>query len=262
MEIMKRNEAAVTKCFCFLKRCSILIVLFLYSVCFSCFAETVYFNNGKKMDGAIQDITMDGLFIKVGGVSLRYSLEDIYRVDVFSDGSTRQDILDYIEALNMMITDDLRDVDQKEAEIMQLRLEGKPWHGYYVSEDARNLVTRHRYQMELIKAPALCEGIRKLYLQWMLLRENKHNAMFHQDWDQADGLKEEIADCAEKIKNELKRIHWLLENAQLLNRQEPAVTPDESQGEVKSPVPKDDKKPPENNLPPDYKQNALVAEGV
>lgn len=219
---------------------ALFFVLFLCFLSGACFAETVYFTNGKKIDGVIENITVKGgLVIDVGGVSLKYGLEEIKRVDVLPDGVGRQDILDYIEAVNLMIADDLRDEAQKEDEINRLRMDGKPWHGYLVSEEAGGLVGRHRRQIDLIKTPVLCERLKEMYIKWMLSRENKHYALFHQDWGQAQQLQKQITEYVDKINHELKRLHWLLVNEEILlardqpsGRQENVLPPENQPSDI------------------------------
>ncbi len=196
---------------------SILAIFILSSVGF---AETVYLKNGKKVEGMIKELDDTGLVIDVAGMPLEYDLKDIKQLDILGKGETRKDVSDFIENVNLTISDDLRDEGQKEAEVMALRLENKPWHGYLVSEEARDLVVRHRHQIQLIREPSLCVYLKKLYLNWMLSRENKHDALYRGNWDEAEKFKARAAEYIDKINAELDRIRWLCGNEYVQQAQE------------------------------------------
>lgn len=194
---------------------ALLLIFFIFlafETGFFCFAETVFLKNGTKIEGMIQELTGEDLTIDVAGVPLRYDLADIKRVDVLDSykGWTREDVTDFLEGINLMIADDLRDEAEKQDEIMQLRLEDKPSYGYLVSEEARDLVARHRREIDMLQAPPLCVYLKKLYIRWMLLRESKHNALYRANWQEAERLEEQIDDYVDKIHTELNRIRWLL----------------------------------------------------
>lgn len=194
---------------------TVFFIYFLSGTCFVCFAETIYLENGRKVEGAIKELTDSKLIIEVADIPLEYGLDRIKRIDILGEGVTKKDVLDFIEAVNLMIADDIRDETQKEAEVMQLRLEDKPWHGYLVSEEERDLIARHRREIELFKAPPLCVDLKTMYLRWMLLREKKHDALYRTDWDQAENLRQQIAEYIAKINGELVRIQWLLRDEEV-----------------------------------------------
>lgn len=192
-----------------------LFICFLFGTCFVCSAETIYLKNGRKVEGVVKELTDIQLTIEVADISLEYNLELIKRIDILGEGVTKKDVLDFIEAVNLMIADDIRDETQKEAEVMRLRLENKPWHGYLVSGEERDLVARHRREIELLKAPPLCADLKKMYLRWMLSREKKHDALYRLDWNQAQDLRQQIAEYNAKINGELARIQWLLRDEEV-----------------------------------------------